>query len=94
MTDTRTFDPRMSTGPLKSCGKCQDTETEVTLRFDCPVHGRLAEWAADNTDTKIVEKVTDAASSHERAAAAWSDMTSTVADFFESMAGKLRRDDR
>ncbi|HET9144090.1 hypothetical protein [Actinophytocola sp.] len=95
MTDTRAFDDDRTTGPLRSCGRCTNGEGETVLKFDCPVHGRLAEWAADNADPKIVEKVADAASSHERAAAAWGEITGAVADVFETFAGKLRgRGDR
>lgn len=94
MTDTRTFDDDRTSGPLRSCGKCVNTDRDVTLAFDCTVHGRLGEWAADNSDQKVVQKVTEAAVSHERAILAWSDMTSSVADLFERMAKGLRRDDR
>lgn len=91
MTDTRAFDENRTSGSLRSCGKCVNNDREVTLAFDCSVHGLLAEWAADNADQKIVEKVTEAATSHERAAAAWADMTGGVADLFERMAKGLRR---
>ena len=92
MTDTRATDNDRTTGPLASCGKCTNTDEYTVLKFDCTVHGHLAEWAADNVDPKIVEKVADAASSHERAAAAWGELTASVADMFERVAKGLRRE--
>jgi hypothetical protein len=94
MIDTRAFDEDRTSGPLRSCGRCVNTDHDLTLAFDCAVHGRLAEWAADNSDQKIVEKVTEAAADHERAALMWVDMTDSVARLFERMAKGLRRDDR
>ncbi len=92
MTDTT--DNARETGNLASCGVCFNDDDKVILGFACQVHGRLADWAADNTDPKIVEKVAEAAMSHERAAATWAELTDSVADFVEGLAKKLRRGDR
>lgn len=92
MTDTRATDNDRTTGPLASCGKCTNTDEYTVLKFDCTVHGHLAEWAADNVDPKIVEKVAAAAAAHERAATAWGEATDSIADFFETIAKKLRRE--
>ena len=91
MTDDRNETPF----PLPACGECNGAETtegvtRVTLRRSCPVHGGLAKWLASNADPKVVEKVADAATSHERAAAAWAEATTAVADFFETVAKKIR----
>jgi hypothetical protein len=93
MTDQSTDTPF----PLPACGECNGAETtegvtEVTLRRSCPVHGGLTKWLASNADPEVVERVAEAATSHERAAAAWAEATTSIADFFENVAKKIRPD--
>lgn len=81
--------------PLPACGECTGVETtegvtRVILGRSCPVHGGLTKWLGTNANPKVVEKITDAAHSHERAAAAWAEATASLADFFENAAKKLR----
>lgn len=81
-----------STGLLPSCGVCGNTSEALTLLFDCPIHGQLADWAADNADPKVVEKVTHAARAHERAAASWAEATDALASLLDRASKALRRD--
>lgn len=92
MTDPTPEEDLRSTGLLGSCGVCGNTSEALTLLFECPIHGQLADWAADNADPKVVAKVTDTARAHERAAASWAEATGALADLFDRASKALRRD--